>query len=58
MFSSEQQLGKGEYSYGWYSTSGERILVKLLVLFLALLLLTFLERHVVYTIIQEKTYNK
>jgi hypothetical protein len=22
MFSSEQQLGKGEYTYGWYSASG------------------------------------
>ena len=22
MFSSEQQLGKGEYTYGWYSVSG------------------------------------
>ena len=24
MFSSEQQLGKGEYTYGWYSASGGR----------------------------------
>jgi hypothetical protein len=24
MFSSEQQLGKGEYTYSWYSASGGR----------------------------------
>ena len=24
MFSFEQQLGKGEYTYGWYSASGEK----------------------------------
>ena len=25
MFSSEQQVGKGEYIYNWYSASGERM---------------------------------
>jgi hypothetical protein len=25
MFSSEQHLGKGDYSYGWYSASGGRM---------------------------------
>ena len=25
MFSSEQQVGKGEYTYGWYSASGGRM---------------------------------
>jgi hypothetical protein len=33
-------------------------LIKLLVLFLALLLLTFLEDHVVYTITQAKRHTK
>jgi hypothetical protein len=33
-------------------------LLKLLVLFLVLLLLTFHERHIIYTITQAKTYTR